>query len=135
MNKTKIYDVIVYIHGGAFMFGSGAMYGHKYILDRDVIYVSLNYRLGPLGEKIGRIYYNNVLQTSKISGFLSTEDTVLPGNNGLKDQLLALKWIKENIRYFGGNPESITLTGMSAGGASAHIHYISPLSQGINIGV
>ncbi|KAK9745227.1 Carboxylesterase family [Popillia japonica] len=112
MNKTKIYDVIVYIHGGAFMFGSGAMYGHKYILDRDVIYVSLNYRLGPLG-------------------FLSTEDTVLPGNNGLKDQLLALKWIKENIRYFGGNPESITLTGMSAGGASAHIHYISPLSQGL----
>ncbi|GJQ74843.1 Est-6 [Trypoxylus dichotomus] len=112
LDKSQLYDVVVYIHGGAFMFGSGGMYGHKYILDRDVVYVSLNYRLGPLG-------------------FLSTEDSVLPGNDGLKDQLLALKWIKQNIHYFSGNPNSITLSGMSAGGSSVHIHNISPLSQGL----
>lgn len=63
-------------------------------------------------------------------GFLSTEDEVVPGNNGLKDQSLAMKWIKENIKYFGGNPDSITLTGLSAGAASVHYHYLSPWSKG-----
>lgn len=61
---------------------------------------------------------------------MSTEDNVVPGNNGLKDQLLALKWIKTNIVYFGGNSNSITLTGMSAGGASVQLHALSPLSNG-----
>ncbi|KAK9884283.1 hypothetical protein WA026_005235 [Henosepilachna vigintioctopunctata] len=105
-------DVIVYIHGGAFIFGAGIMYQPHILLDRDVIYVSLNYRLGPLG-------------------FLSTEDDIVPGNNGLKDQILALRWIKENIQYFGGNPNSITITGMSAGGASVHFHLLSPKSKGL----
>lgn len=63
-------------------------------------------------------------------GFLSTEDQVVPGNNGLKDQVLALKWIKDNIKFFGGNPDSITIAGSSAGGASVHYHYLSPLSKG-----
>lgn len=64
-------------------------------------------------------------------GFLSTEDDVVPGNNGLKDQAVAMKWIKDNIQYFGGNPESITLTGFSAGAVSVHYHYLSPLSRGL----
>lgn len=110
--KTKLLDVIVHLHGGAFMFNSGSSFGHKIIMEREVVFVSINYRLGPLG-------------------FLSTEDKILPGNNGLKDQLLALKWLKENIEYFGGNPDSITLTGMSAGSSSVHIHYLSPLSEGL----
>lgn len=65
-----------------------------------------------------------------IIGFLSTQNEVVPGNNGLKDQALALKWVKQNIRSFGGNPNSVTIDGFSAGGASVHYHYLSPLSKG-----
>lgn len=63
-------------------------------------------------------------------GFLSTQDDVVPGNNGLKDQVLALKWVSNHITAFGGNRNSITLDGFSAGGASVHYHYLSPLSKG-----
>jgi len=61
---------------------------------------------------------------------LSFEDEVLPGNNGLRDQLMALKWIKKHIAEFGGNPKSVTLMGLSAGGASVHYLLLSPLAKG-----
>ncbi|XP_017776969.1 PREDICTED: venom carboxylesterase-6-like [Nicrophorus vespilloides] len=113
INSNSNYDVIVHIHGGAFMFGSGDMYaGEKYLMDTNVVLVTLNYRVG-------------------VFGFLSTEDENLPGNIGMKDQVMALKWIKNNIKYFGGNPDSITITGLSAGGASVHFHLLSPLSRGL----
>lgn len=64
-------------------------------------------------------------------GFLSTGDEVVPGNMGLKDQNMALRWVKEHIHAFNGNPEEITLTGLSAGGVSVHYHYLSPLSKGL----
>ena len=63
-------------------------------------------------------------------GFLSTEDDVVPGNNGLKDQSQAIRWVTENIASFNGDPNSITLFGQSAGGTSVHYHMISPLSKG-----
>src|SRR5699024_71807 len=95
-------DVIVHIHGGAYMYGAGHFYSQPTLLmDREVVLVTFNYRLG-------------------ILGFLSTEDIVVPGNNGLKDQAVALQWVKNNIASFGGNPNSITLTGLSAGGSSVH---------------
>jgi carboxylesterase type B len=65
------------------------------------------------------------------SGFMSLEDNVLPGNNGLRDQTRALEWVRDHISNFGGNPGSVTIMGMSAGGSSVHYHFISPLSQGI----
>lgn len=81
-------------------------------MDRDVVLVTINYRLGPLG-------------------FMSLGDAILPGNNGMKDQVLALKWVQQNIAAFGGNPDSVTITGFSAGSASVHYHVLSPLSKGL----
>lgn len=64
-------------------------------------------------------------------GFLSTGDDTCPGNNGLKDQNLAIKWVKDNIDRFGGDKDQITLFGESAGGVSVHLHMLSPLSKGL----
>ncbi|XP_052741316.1 venom carboxylesterase-6 [Bicyclus anynana] len=106
-----LLPVVIFIHGGAFMYGAGGQYDGVHMMDRDLVFVTLNYRLGPLG-------------------FLSTGDEQIPGNAGLKDQSFALKWVRDNILMFGGNPDSVTLTGCSAGGASVHYHYLSPLSRG-----
>lgn len=58
-------------------------------------------------------------------GFLSTEDLESPGNYGLKDQQLALKWVKSNIQFFGGAPNRITIFGQSAGGASVQYQLLN----------
>ncbi|KAK7575719.1 hypothetical protein V9T40_012005 [Parthenolecanium corni] len=109
---SPLLDVLVYIHGGAFTFGSGNNYFPDYVMmNNDVVCVMVNYRLGPLG-------------------FFSTGDDVVPGNNGLKDQTAALKWVHHNIIQFGGNPASVTIAGGSAGGASVHYHFLSTLSDG-----
>lgn len=91
--------------------GNKAYYGPDHLLEHDIVYVGVNYRLGPLG-------------------FLSTGQKDCPGNNGLKDQTRALQWIRENIASFGGDPDSVTLFGESAGGASVTYHMMSPLSKG-----
>lgn len=104
------------IHGGAYQTGSSCtdIYGPDYILQRDVILVSFNYRLGAFG-------------------FLSLDEPTLgvPGNAGLKDQNMALKWIQRNIKSFGGDPDNVTLFGESAGGSSVHYHMISEQSKGL----
>lgn len=78
--------MIVYIHGGGFFAGTAgpSITGADYLMDSDdVIVVTMNYRLGPLG-------------------FLSTGDSNMSGNFGLKDQALAIKWVIANIKAFGG---------------------------------
>lgn len=109
---NKKLPVFVYIHGGAFMFGDSEFLYPDLLFEKDIVFVSITYRLGPLG-------------------FLSTEDDVVPGNMGLKDQVIALKWIQKNIEAFGGDPDNVILSGFSAGGASVHLHYMSQLSKNL----
>ncbi|VDK47926.1 unnamed protein product [Anisakis simplex] len=110
------YPVIVWIHGGDFQSGSSSDYPQEAILNnfvsRKVIFISLNYRLGPLG-------------------FISTGDGVIPGNNGLWDQILALKWVKLNAHVFGGDPENISLMGHGSGAACASLLALSPQAEGL----
>jgi len=61
---------------------------------------------------------------------LSFEDEIMPGNNGLRDQRMALKWINKHISKFGGDPKSVTLMGHCAGGASVHYHLLSQNGKG-----
>ncbi|XP_043523966.1 venom carboxylesterase-6-like [Frieseomelitta varia] len=108
------YPVMIWLHGGGWVTGAGhsEFYHPKFLLDHDVVLVTVNYRLGPLG-------------------FLSTEDTTCPGNNGLKDQTMAFRWVHENIAAFGGDPNRVTIFGESAGGSSVHYHMMSDLSKGL----
>ncbi|PSN35632.1 hypothetical protein C0J52_24363 [Blattella germanica] len=115
MNQCKAVPVMFWIHGGGFYVGSGNsdFYGPDYLVNQNVLLVTINYRLGALG-------------------FLSTGDAVIPGNNGLKDQVMALRWVQQNISKFGGDPNNVTIFGESAGGACAHMHMFSPMSQVCN---
>lgn len=79
-------------------------------------------------------FFLNVLNnffSHMITGFLSTEDEVVTGNMGLKDQSMAIKWVSENIASFNGDPKRIMITGLSAGGASVHYQHLSPLSANL----
>lgn len=98
LEKRKKLPVIFYLPGGSFATGSGSdfIYGPDFFVEHEVIYVSVNYRLG-------------------IFGFLSLGTREFSGNMGIKDQQLALKWIYENIEAFGGDSQKITLGGISVG--------------------
>lgn len=77
--------------------------------------------------------FNNLCYSHLLfSGFLTTEDGVIPGNLGLKDQQLALKWVNKNIERFGGDPAKVTIAGQSAGSISCSYHIISQKSTGKN---
>lgn len=65
-----------------------------------------------------------------LEGFLSTEDSSLPGNLGLKDQTLALRWVQDNIRDLGGDPDEVTLFGQGSGAQSVHYQILTPYSRG-----
>jgi carboxylesterase type B len=104
---------MVFIHWGGFLAGRGTSdyFGPEYIMDKDVILVTFNYRLG-------------------VFGFFTTLDDFAPGNYGLKDQVMALKFVQETIECFGGDKNRVTIFGQSAGGGSVSLHLVSPLSRG-----
>jgi len=104
--------VIVWIHGGSFSRGSAAEYDPDYLLDQDIVLVTVQYRLGMLG-------------------FLSTETAAAPGNYGMLDQVAALRWVRQNIAAFSGDPDMVTIMGQQAGGASVHYHMLSPITRGL----
>lgn len=105
-NTNQTQPVLVWIYGGGFVMGSARDYGGKYLIKHDIILVTVNYRLGPYG-------------------FLCLDDSSVPGNQGLKDQITALRWIKENIGAFGGDATKITIAGQSYGGGSVDLHLFS----------
>ncbi|XP_076636106.1 esterase FE4-like [Colletes latitarsis] len=106
--------VMFWIHGGAFLIGNGS-YNTKrpdYLVAKDIVIVLTNYRLGALG-------------------FLNLGHAAAPGNQGLKDLIAALEWVKENIAAFGGDPNNVTIFGASAGGVLVHALTLSPCAQGL----
>jgi len=118
--KNAKLPVMVWIHGGAFVFGSGAMpdFSGSSFTEKGVILVTINYRLGRLG----------------FFAFpaLSKEHPEEPkGNYAYMDQIAALKWTKENIAAFGGNPGNVTIFGESAGGVSVHSLLTIPQAKGL----
>ena len=98
--------VLVWIHGGAYRHGQGAVpwyNGTSFALNGDMVVVSINYRLGALG----------FTDLSRLGEGFATS-----GVNGTLDQIQALRWVRENIARFGGNPDRVTIAGESAGGFS-----------------
>jgi para-nitrobenzyl esterase len=119
LDKEK-RPVMVWIHGGAFTIGSGSdpMYNSDVLPKRgNIVFVSINYRLGMLG-------------------FLRLKDVTdgkisATGNEGLMDQVAALKWVKDNIASFGGDPNNVTVFGESAGGMSIGCLMAMPSAKGL----
>lgn len=110
--------VLIYIHGGGFTGGCGyeKHFDGPVWPSKGVIGVTLNYRLGPMG-------FVCLPELKEEAGFT--------GNYGLYDQMTAIKWVKDNIASFGGDPENITIMGLSAGGMSVQQHCLSPLTDGM----
>ncbi len=112
--------VMVWIHGGAFVTGAGSVgtYNGKYLVPRgDIVLVTINYRLGAFG-------------------FLNLRDATggrLPGTGaeGLADQIQALRWVRDNIASFGGDPGNVTIFGESAGGMSVGALLAAPAARGL----
>ncbi|XP_070262882.1 neuroligin-1 isoform X1 [Myotis yumanensis] len=104
--------VMVYIHGGSYMEGTGNLYDGSVLASYgNVIVITVNYRLGVLG-------------------FLSTGDQAAKGNYGLLDLIQALRWTSENIGFFGGDPLRITVFGSGAGGSCVNLLTLSHYSEG-----
>ena len=113
LNQTGNYSVLIWIHGGGYFLGTSAMdfYDGQILASKnDIIVATINYRLGVLGFL-----------------YLGNEDA--PGNMAMYDQILAIEWIKNNIQSFGGDPNSLTLFGNSAGAESISSHLLSPISR------
>lgn len=111
--------VMVWIHGGGFTVGSGTFYdGGTLAAEGDVVTVHLNYRLGAFG------YFAH-------PGLAEESPHGLSGNYGLLDQQAALRWVRDNIAAFGGDPGNVTVFGESAGGGSVCQHLVSPAATGL----
>merc|ERR1712200_67310 len=111
-SRNPNLPVMVYIHGGAFMMGGYVGAGPGKLLERDMVLVEIQYRLGPLG-------------------FMCLPNDEIAGNMGMLDQVMGLEWIQNTIHYFGGDPQKVTIMGESAGSASVTYHRISPMSQNL----
>lgn len=114
LEPTKPLPVMFWIHGGGFSSGSGNshIYGPDFLVNQNVVLVTINYRLEALG-------------------FLCLDTEDVPGNAGMKDQVAGLRWVQKNIQHFGGDANNVTIFGESAGGASVAYHLVSPMTKGL----
>jgi len=112
--------VLVWIHGGGFLGGSGSLsiFNGAKLAAKHVVVVSINYRVGPLG------YLAHRDLNAENGGHGS-------GNYGMLDQIAALRWVRRNIAAFGGDPAQVTIAGQSAGAASVNNLIVSPLANGL----
>ncbi|RZC37122.1 carboxylesterase 1E, partial [Asbolus verrucosus] len=108
--------VIVWIHGGGFRYGSASQYGVRHLVGKQVVVVTIQYRLGSLG-------------------FLSTGSKTLPGNAALWDMVLAVQWTRNYIGFFGGNPHNIVVMGHGTGASSAIMVALSNVAKGLTSGI
>ncbi|WP_083912564.1 carboxylesterase/lipase family protein [Corynebacterium lubricantis] len=116
-DTDDVLPVVVYFHGGSFLMGSSyekVLQGHNLSLSTNVVYISVNFRLGVLGY----------LDLRSIG-----DDCV--ANPALRDQILALQWVQDNAAAFGGDPDSVTIMGESAGGASVISLMTAPSARGL----
>lgn len=112
--------VFVYIHGGGFNEGSGsvAVYDGEGLAKKGLVMITINYRMGVLGF----LAHPELTREARYNA---------SGNYGLLDCLAALKWIRENVAAFGGDPSNVTIAGQSAGGMAVHALIASPLAKGL----
>ncbi|XP_026322551.1 esterase FE4-like [Hyposmocoma kahamanoa] len=104
--------VIFFVHGGSYLFGHGDYYRPDYYIDKDVVLVTINYRL-------------------HILGFLCLHTENVPGNAAFKDTIMALKWVKNNIKYFNGDENNVTAFGDSAGGSVTSSYTVTKMADGL----
>src|SRR3954453_20061114 len=112
--------VMVWIHGGAFSAGSSAQpgyAGHALVRAGDVVYVAVTYRLGAFGFTDLTRY--------------ATDERPIEANLGIRDQVAALEWVRDNIAGFGGDPGNVTVFGESAGGTSVTTLLAVPAARGL----
>ncbi|MFN3609954.1 MAG: carboxylesterase/lipase family protein [Hyphomonas sp.] len=118
LGGRDLQPVMVWIHGGSHQFGSGSqsIYQANGLVEKGVVLVTINYRLGALGY---------------LAHPALTDEAGTSGNYGLLDQVSALSWVRENIAVFGGDPNNVTVFGESAGAQSVTELMASPLSEGL----
>ncbi|XP_072940092.1 juvenile hormone esterase-like [Epargyreus clarus] len=112
INPDQPMAVMFWIGSFNFMVYVDFVWDPKLLLNQNIVYVRCGFRLGPLG-------------------FLSVNDFTAPGNNGLKDIVMALQWVKKNISKFGGDPDNVTIFGSSTGAAIVHLMMLSPMAYGL----
>jgi para-nitrobenzyl esterase len=119
-NTSARSPVMFWIHGGGFVNGSGtaALYDGTELAKQGVVLVTINYRLGRLG-----FFAHPALSAE--------HPTEFQANFGLMDQIAALRWVRQNIHAFGGDPGNVTIFGESAGGSAVNLLMISPAARGL----
>ncbi|MEI6287519.1 MAG: carboxylesterase family protein [Bacillota bacterium] len=117
-NASRPLPVAVHIHGGGYTIGTGANDNEdgRNFIEQGIIFVTINYRLGPYGF----LYLDEIDENCPGSGCL-----------GILDQISALTWVQKNIAAFGGNPNEVTILGCSAGGGSVAALMVAPQAKGL----